>query len=330
VIPPLRVLVLSVRLLRYRVAVMVWLFLLLGMARSGAIDREGWGLLLAVIVLSASYVAATSVNDIADEPIDRINHPGDRERPLVTGEATGGELWAVHLLAVVVTLIAAVALGRVALALAVASLAVGWAYSLRPLLLSHRAVLSPISLSGAYVAVPFALGMELGGAAWTARDVTLGVGLYLLFASRIVLKDFRDRAGDAAHRKGTLLLRFGKATTCAASLVALCLGNIALVVALEATGPILVLIEVFVAAIVTRLHALWRARDGREEQLAIGLGARMGNGLLVLLTGWLALTAAGAPEADRVLFAVTLTVTFAASFAFLVARPERVVVGYKG
>lgn len=317
-------------MLRYRVAVMLWLFLLLGTAGQGGLQRAGWRMLWAVIILAGSYVAATSVNDIADEPIDRINHPGDRDRPLVTGDAVPADLWTVHAVAAGVTLIAAVPLGGIGVALAAGSLLIGWAYSLRPLRLSHRALATPLTLSVAYVAIPFALGVELAGGTWTRMEVGLVTALGLLFGSRIVLKDFRDRPGDAAYGKGTLLLRFGKLTTVMASLVALVLGNIVLVVAIQATGAILVLIEAFVAAIVTRLHALWRARDGWEEQLAIGLGARLGNGLLLMIAGWLALGVEGAPEADRLLFAAAIAVVFGASFAVLIAHPERAVIGYKG
>lgn len=152
----------------------------------------------------------------------------------------------------------------------------------------------------------------------------------VLFGSRIVLKDFRNRAGDAVYGKATLLLRRGKSFTCAVSLGLLALGNALLVVAMNPPAAILVLIEGSFVAIGTRLYALWTARGPRQEQLAIGLGARMGNGLLILLSGWLGLSGAGAPEADQVLFAVTLTIVFAISFAYLAARPERAVVGYKG
>lgn len=316
-------------MLRYRVAVMLWLFLLLGTAGQGGLQRAGWRMLWAVIVLAASYVAATSVNDIADEPIDRVNHPADPDRPLVTGEAAPADLWIVYGVAAGVTLIAAVPLGRTAMALAAGSLVIGWAYSLGPLRLSHRTFAAPLTLSVAYVAIPFALGVELAGGTWTRMEVGLVTSLGLLFGSRIILKDFRDRRGDAAYGKRTLLLRVGKRTTLMASLVALGLGNLVLVVAVEATGTILVLIEAFVAAIVTRLHALWRAREGREEQLAIGLGARLGNGMLLMVAGWLALGAEGAPEADRLLFATAIAVVFGASFAALTARPERAVIGYK-
>ncbi len=73
-------------MLRYRVASMLWLFMLLGAAVRGGLDHVGWPHALAAIALAASYVAATSLNDVADEDVDRINHPGDAARPLV---ATG-------------------------------------------------------------------------------------------------------------------------------------------------------------------------------------------------------------------------------------------------
>lgn len=66
---------LALDMLRYRVAVMMWLFMLLGAAYHRV---DGWPLdeLLALTVaLAASYIAATTVNDISDEEIDKVNHP---------------------------------------------------------------------------------------------------------------------------------------------------------------------------------------------------------------------------------------------------------------
>jgi 4-hydroxybenzoate polyprenyltransferase len=316
-------------MLRYRVAVMIWLFMLLGMALRG-LDTAGWDMLPAVVVLGSAYVAATSVNDIADEAIDRINHPGDRERPLLTGRATRGDLWTVHAVAAGIAVVASAPLGPEAAGIAVGSLAVGWAYSLPPVRLSHRTYLAPVALAVAYVLVPYAIGVEVAGGRWRATDVLLAGALCLLFASRIVLKDFRDRSGDAAHGKPTLLLRFGKGSTCLVSVVLLLAGNVALVAAIRPSPGLLTLIELFVASIGSRLYALWAADDARVEQVAIGLGARLGNGLLATVLGWMALSAEGAPEADRLLFATSVAVVFAAAFLVLVARPERAVIGYKG
>ena len=76
-----------------------------------------------------------------------------------------------------------------------------------------------------------------------------------------------------------------------------------------------------------RLH---RARDAREEQIAIGLGARLGNGVLICLLAWLVLGGEGATDAARAAVVWSLAALFLASTAALAARPERVVIGYKG
>jgi hypothetical protein len=69
---------------------------------------------------------------------------------------------------------------------------------------------------------------------------------------------------------------------------------------------------------------------GRDEQVAIGIGARMGNGLLTSVLAWLVLESAGASAAERLFFVLALAGLFAASFAALVRRPDVVVIGYKG
>ena len=53
---------LFLRLLRYRVAAMIWLFLLLGAAHPDGLDAVSLPLALATLALAASYVAATSAS----------------------------------------------------------------------------------------------------------------------------------------------------------------------------------------------------------------------------------------------------------------------------
>ena len=67
-------------MLRYRIAAMVALFMLLGAAREGRLEL-GPRYLLAALALASSYVAATALNDLADEAIDQVNHPRDAGRP---------------------------------------------------------------------------------------------------------------------------------------------------------------------------------------------------------------------------------------------------------
>jgi 4-hydroxybenzoate polyprenyltransferase len=154
------------------------------------------------------------------------------------------------------------------------------------------------------------------------------VALFLLFAARIMLKDFRDRAGDARYGKPTILLRFGKTVTCAASLCALVAGDIVLVTALP---PVLWLFaQPFVLSIAWMLHSLCQADEPFAEQVAIGIGARMGNGLLLSVLAWFVIEGRGATVMETAVLTATVSVLFFLSFASLVARPGEAVIGYKG
>ena len=321
--------VLAWRLLRFRVAAMVWTFMLLGAAHPDGLVLS-MGLIWAAIALGASYVAATSANDVADEDVDRINHPGDAARPLVTGAASVRDLRLLHVVGSAVALAAAMPLGWEAVAVVTGSLVIGVAYSLPPARLSYRTWLAPLALAAAYVLVPYGLGAIAAGRELIAADAWLAAALFCLFLARIVLKDYRDRAGDAAYGKPTLLLRFGSGATCAVSLVALGVGNGLLFVALEPPLLVALALEAPLVGIAVFLHRLRTAGDARAEQIAIGLGARLGNGLLLGVLAWLVLGGEGASDGARAAFAWALAALFVASTAALAARPERVVIGYKG
>ena len=326
----MRLPLLAWRLLRFRVAAMVWTFMLIGAAHPDGLPARGLELLLAATALGASYVAATSANDVADEDVDRINHPGDAARPLVTGLASPRELRVLHVLACLVAVAAAVPLGRAAVGVVALSLAIGIAYSLPPLRLSYRTWLAPLALGAAYVLVPYALGAIAARRPLVAADGWLVSALFALFLARIVLKDYRDRAGDAAYGKPTLLLRFGGGATCAISLCALTAGAALVVVALRPPPLVAVALLALFGGAAVLLRRLRAARDGRAEQVAIGLGARLGNGALLVVLGWLALGGEGASDAARTVFAWLLACLVGASVVALASRPEQVVIGYKG
>jgi hypothetical protein len=148
--------------------------------------------------------------------------------------------------------------------------------------------------------------------------------------ARINLKDFRDRAGDAAYGKPTLLLAHGKTVTCAVTGIALLVGCATLVVALGGRPGVIAIVSIFAAAILWMLWRLWRTSDPREEQIAIGLGAKMGNGLLACTLAWLILQTAGAPEGMRVLALTFLTLVYAWVFVTLTGRPDDIEIAYKG
>jgi hypothetical protein len=138
----------------------------------------------------------------------------------------------------------------------------------------------------------------------------------------------RRPLSPAPYGKPTLLLRFGKTATCVASLCALVAGDVVLVAALE---PVLWLfVQAFVVAIAAMLWALWRADQRVAEQVAIGIGARMGNGLLLCMLGWLLLQGNGASVEQASLLTAFLSAPFFLSFASLAARPGDAAIGYKG
>ena len=320
---------LFVRMVRWRVAVTLWFFLLIGAAAQGPL-RPGVALLLAAASLAASYVVATTVNDIADRDVDRVNHPRDPGRPLVTGAASERDLWRTNAIAAPLALASAALAGGPVLAVSGASLAIGYAYSLRPIRLSYRTWLAPTILSVAYAIVPYALGLLAAGGRIDRIDVLLCAALYSLFLARINLKDFRDRAGDAAYGKPTLLLAHGKTVTCAVTGIALLVGCAALVAALGGHPGVVAIVSLFGAVILSRLWRLWRTSDPRDEQIAIGLGAKMGNGLLACTLASLILRAQEAPERMRVLTMAFLALVYGTLFLVLNDRPDEIEIAYKG
>jgi 4-hydroxybenzoate polyprenyltransferase len=187
----------------------------------------------------------------------------------------------------------------------------------------------PMILAVAYVAVPYFLGVVTAEGYLEIADWWLLGALYCLFVARINLKDFRDRAGDAAYGKPTFLLRFGKPATCLLSAVGLLVGDILLGVALGG-GAAYWLLQGFVAAIGAMLWLLYRAADHPREQLAIGLGAKLGNALLLALLGVLWLQQQSAEVMTQLILAGSFLAVGLASVYSIWRQPNLAANSYKG
>jgi 4-hydroxybenzoate polyprenyltransferase len=318
------------RMLRYRVAAMILLFMLLGSAWHGGLTTLEAPVLLVALALASSYVCATSVNDITDREIDRINHPGDLGRPLVTGTAGTGDLWTLFGVSGVLAVVLSFAAGPAAAGIMILSVAIGVLYSLPPARLSYRTFLAPVTLAVAYVGIPYWIGVVVTGDSLGVWDLPLLAALYLLFAGRIILKDFRDREGDALYGKPTFLLRFGKGITCLASLLAVCAGDVLLIASLADRLWLAAILQVHVACVALMLHRLYVSDNRKDEQLSIGVGARMGNGLLTTLLGCLVLANQHATWTTQAIFGTTLTALYLLTFIAFLRHPERANIGYKG
>jgi 4-hydroxybenzoate polyprenyltransferase len=318
---------LFVRMMRLKVVVTLWTFMLLGLARHTA-HLTSPRLGAALLALGAGYAAATTANDIADVGIDRVNRPRDAGRPLVTGDARIADLWRTNAIAAGVAVAAAIPLGATGVAIVGTSLLVSYAYSVGPIRLSHRWILA-VALAIAYVALPYALGTAIAGGRWERVDAPLVGGLFVLFFARIILKDLRDRLGDTRFGKPTLLLRIGKRATCAVSMAGAAVGMAVLIAGLELPATLALLLGSCGLGIEWMLLRLARTDDERAEQVAIGTAARAGNGLLLAILALLILRAQGADERAIVTVVGCLVAVLAVSFLDAAIHPERVRIGYK-
>ena len=106
----MRMLRVTLVLARPAVVALLGMFTAVGMAAAGEPDDP---LLLAraLVVVAAFLLFAISVNDLADEAIDRVNLAGDPRRPLVVGTATHRQMRIVAGVAAVVALGGGIALG---------------------------------------------------------------------------------------------------------------------------------------------------------------------------------------------------------------------------
>jgi len=306
----------------------MWTFLVIGLARHAG-PTISVDLVWATVALAASYAVATSVNDLADVEIDRTNGLRDASRPLATGAASVADLRWTAATAGAIAVTAAMPLGVHGLAVIGLCLVVDLAYSAAPARLSRRWTLAPVALTIAYVALPYLLGVVATHGTWGSGDAPLVAGLCILFFARIVLKDVRDRLGDAAFGKSTMLLRLGKNATCAVSIAAAVAGIATVVLAIDPPAPIVAAIGLDGAAIVWMLTRLRTTTDPTAELVTIGSAARAGNALLIAVIAWLLLSAQGAPAAQASLLVATLTAVAAVGFLDLALRPERARVAYK-
>lgn len=246
----------------------------------------------ALVAVIGFLLFSVALNDIADEPIDRVNLLGDRRRPLVTGAACRRDLVVIAATCAAMSLAMSAALGWAALAVTSAGLCVSATYSLRPVRLAGRGAVAPLVLPACYVVLPYLVGLLAAGASVNGSDFVLLTGLYLGFIGRLLLKDFRDVRGDAMFGKRTFLVRHGRRWTCCFSAVSWMAGSVLIVTGVDGQAFEL---GYAVGAIGTLALLAALSRDGgpRRDEVLICAVAIVGRGLLVSLLTQLAMTSAG-------------------------------------
>jgi len=309
---------------------MLILFLLIGVSIHQSINKHPLYIILACISLAFSYVSATSVNDIADAKIDAINHPKSIGRPLITGEGNKSDLIKVFSAASLLTLFFATLINWWALVIMAVSLLINILYSLPPFRLSYRTFYAPCVLGIAYVGVPLSLGIKIAGSHFNTTNLLWFLGLYIMFVGRIILKDFRDRKGDKKYGKPTFLLKYGKVKTCLVSYIGVLIGGAILVYLNRADLVLSLIIVLFLISIIQMINRLQRADIGVNEQIAIGVGAKMGNGLLITILCVLILQRSNTTLAIQSAGGVLIAGIFFINYYKFIKDPASAVIGYKG
>ncbi len=317
-------------MLRFRTAALLLPFFLLAPALHGTLQSFRWAYVAGLVALCGSYVVATCLNDVFDLEIDRINHPNASDRPLVSGEATPRQLVAIAAVSAGISLFAGAAVGPMGVALVALSLLLNLAYSVPPLRLCARALAAPVVVGLAYVVLPYGIGLAAAGVSVGWFDLRVAACFVVLFTGRMLLKDFRDRRGDAAFGKRTFLLTYGKRATLMVTLVCIVAGDALLLTVVPANLVLDAAIESYFVAIAVQLYRLWMAGTPEDERVAIAMGARMGNAVVLNLLGFVLLQAAGAAPTEQGVFVIALAVMFWSVYVYLASRPREALTAYRG
>lgn len=328
----MRYLHLFLHMTRYKSALVLVLFMLLSIMVHGhtLISLLGLPSVLGALALVLVYVSATCINDLADWEIDAVNLQGHADRPLITGEGSRRDLIVLLTGTTAVAIGLATLISPIVLAAVIAGLILNALYSLPPVQVSHRALLTPFYLALCYVLVPYTVGY---GIAAHGGSVSFNwqylVVLYFLFLARICLKDFRDRKGDALAGKPTLILIYGKKTVCGLSAGSVLVGGLGLI-ALSVHEPFLQgLLALFILSVLVVEYKLYTAKTESLELLSIGYGARMGNGMLFAVLGTFLLRIQGISTADLLVFYGSLVAMYGWLFWLYIKHPETFYFGKK-
>lgn len=185
------------------------------LAADAAGEVTGLGLLATALVGAlATNVHIVGLNQLTDVEIDEVNKPW---LPLAAGDLSRGQARAVVTTSAVVAVAAGVLGGPWLLSAYLLGMAVGTAYSARPLRLKRRPAWAAAAISfvrGVVVNVLVYAQLStamLGRAQIPARVVVLTAAVVVLGLVIAWLKDVPDAEGDRRHGIATLTLRLGPA-----------------------------------------------------------------------------------------------------------------------
>ena len=318
------------KMLRFRSVLVLVLFMLLSVALHTDSKLISAPYILAgIVMLAFSYLCATCVNDLVDWKIDLINLKDNTERPLANGSASRKQLVILAIIGAIVSIGVAFSLSLLIGVVMIVSIVLNTFYSLPPIRIAYRAILTPFYLSFCYVAVSYLIGYLLVNEAATASpfEWLYLLAFYSFFVARISLKDFRDRKGDAAAGKPTILSKYGKLTVILLSSSAALTGTVILIYMSVSDIWILLTLIAFATSIGVVEYRLYHSKKLNQELLAVAYGARMGNGLLLTYFGWLLLKGSHASQDVLVIFMLTMIILYGYLFWMYLKYSEQFLIG---
>jgi hypothetical protein len=219
--------------------------------------------------------------------------------------------------------------GPVILSLFVFNIIINIIYSLPPFSISHIAELVPFFLPIGYVVVPYITGTFLSPIPLSQIDIYFLGALYLLFLSRISLKDFRDRKGDSMNGKVTFLLKYGKTKTWILSLTSLILGGTLLLLANFSSLWLLFGLSIFLKSAIFLEFKLMHEKRTIFELLTISFMSRFTNGMRFALLSVLIIRTYHAEIQIQIMLFYGLLAIYLFYFVEFIRKPESFSFSYK-
>lgn len=279
------------KMLRPRTYLMMLLFVAIGDTLGKNQNYYDPKLLLVAVLVGLLYIFGTSINDISDFEIDKINLKNNKQRLLVQKSASKKDLYIILMFCAVVCLVIGLFLGKFHFYLVIASLLAFYFYSMPPIRISYRGILAPLLLSFGYVVIPFSLAyfIHQNNLSDTAKIII--VSMYVSFIGRIILKDYRDVKGDKKFGKRTFLVRHGKLTTNLVASSAWLIGNFLIsIYYFEQNVLVVILVQPFIFAILWCLYWLSYENSLSRQITYVSAVGRFGNGIALLLLTELSMT----------------------------------------
>lgn len=231
------------------------------------------------------YIAGTALNDYADYEIDKINLPTDTQRPAVQGIISRNTLRTIATISSVLGLMLVAGIGNwYVFGLYLTMILLNAAYSIRPIQISRRGLFAQLLLPLGYIALPVLGGYLISQYSLNQTILLFGLGMYIHFIARLLLKDHRDIKGDLKAGKITAVIKYGhlRVTYLATTLYIVSMLMIIASIFDYVSAILTVLMLIFGAALYG-LYLLRSAATWSEQRLAIAIFGRMATTSIVLI-----------------------------------------------